>query len=153
MHLALLADHLEAVPIVAKWYFDDSGHKIAGNSLEATCARIKGKLNKTHPPLHVLALIDERPVGVAQWKKFEMPEYPNKEHWLGSVFVAPEYRGGKIGEALAKKVASIAQTNGAKEIYLSTERLDGGLYLKAGWTPYERTISRGDDVLVMIKKL
>jgi GNAT superfamily N-acetyltransferase len=82
-----------------------------------------------------------------------MPEYPDKEHWLGSVFVTPEHRGKSIGGLLANKVAEIAQSKGVKELYLSTERLDGGFYLRAGWTPYERTISRSDEVLVMIKTL
>jgi GNAT superfamily N-acetyltransferase len=153
MQLALLIDHPEAIPLVARWYFDDHGHEIPGNSFEATCARIQGKLNRDIPPVHVLAISDGRPVGVAQWKRYEMPEYPDKEHWLGSVFVTPEHRGKSIGGLLANKVAEIAQSKGVKELYLSTERLDGGFYLRAGWTPYERTISRGDEVLVMIKTL
>lgn len=153
MQLALLIDHPEAIPLVARWYFDDRGHQIPGNTFEATCARIQGKLNRDIPPLHVLAIADGRPVGVAQWKRYEMPEYPDKEHWLGSVFVPPDNRGKSIGTFLANKVAEIAQSRGVKELYLSTERLDGGLYLRAGWTPFERTVSRGDEVLVMIKIL
>jgi GNAT superfamily N-acetyltransferase len=151
MQLALLIDHPEAIPLVARWYFDDRGYEISGNSFEATCARIQAKLSRDYPPLHVLALVDGCPVGVAQWKRYEMPEYPDEEHWLGSVFVIPAHRGKSIGSFLANKVVDIAQSRGVKELYLSTERLDGGFYLRAGWVPYERTISRGDKVLVMVK--
>lgn len=153
LRFSLLADRPDAIPTVADWYFNDIGHKIEGNSFEETCKRIRGKLNRDKPPLHVLAIKEEKVVGVAQWKLREMPEYPEREHWLGSVFVPPEERGQGIALQLALKIAEMADFHGVEQIFLCTEKLDGGLYKKAGWVEFERTISRGDHVLIMVKTL
>jgi hypothetical protein len=47
----------------------------------------------------------------------------------------------------------MAKAHGVTQIYLQTQALDGGLYSRLGWIPYERTVSRGDDVLIMVKDL
>lgn len=92
-------------------------------------------------------------LGVAQWKLFEMAEYPLLENWLGSLFVSPRHRGKGVGQELSKAVAGIAKARGVSQLYLQTQALDGGLYATLGWKPYERTVSRGNDVLVMVRDL
>lgn len=150
---SFLADRPDAIPMIAKWYFEEWGHVQPGNSFEATCEKIKEKLNRDKPPLHVIATCGSDLLGVAQLKLYEMPEYPDKEFWLGSVFVAQPSRGIGIALGLCQKVSEVAKSFGIEELYLSTEHLDGGVYARAGWVPYERTTSRGDEVLVMVKKL
>src|ERR1041384_6254418 len=96
MEFEFLADHPDAVPLVARWYFDQWGHRMAGNSYEKTCERIRGKLNRLRPPLHVVAVEAGAILAVAQIKLREMDIYPDKEHWLGGVFVSPDFRGKGI---------------------------------------------------------
>lgn len=149
----LLADRQDAIPLIANWYFGEWGRHQTDNSVEAAIERIKTKLNRDKPPIHILAVQNDKVVGVAQLKIREMPEYPDKEFWLGSVYVPPEARGQGIAYGLCMQASEIASSIGIKELYLSTENLDGGIYSKAGWLPYERTVSRGDQVLVMVKSL
>ena len=153
MDFQLLADRVEAIPIIAQWYFDEWGHMVVGNSFEKSCERIRGKLNRDKPPLHMLAKEGEKVLGVAQFKLREMEIYPEREHWLGGVFVAPEARGGGIASMLSLRIAEIAQTLGATKLFLQTERLDGGLYARLGWLPLERVRYHGVEVLVMEKEL
>ena len=153
MDFCLLADRTDALPLIARWYFGEWGHEQEGNSLQKTCERIRGKLNRDKAPLHVLAVEGEQVLGVGQLKLYEMDMYPDKEHWLGGVFVRPESRGKGVASGVALKVAEVARSFGVKELFLQTERLDGGLYAQAGWTSVERAISRGDEVLVMVKTL
>lgn len=116
----LLVDRPEAIPLVAGWYFEEWGRHQPDNSVEATIKRIQTKLNRDKPPMHILAVQGENIVGVAQLKIREMPEYPDKEFWLGSVFVSPESRGQGVAYGLCMQASEIANALGIKELYLST---------------------------------
>ncbi|WP_160295922.1 GNAT family N-acetyltransferase [Aliterella atlantica] len=135
---AFLADRQDAIVTVAQWYYEEWG-KVPGNSVEQTIERIKGKLNRDKPPLHILAISRDRFLGVAQLKLREMSIYPEKEFWLGGVFVSPEFRGCNVGSALAEKIAVIAKGFEVKELHLQTEAVDGGLYKRLGWNIIETT--------------
>jgi GNAT superfamily N-acetyltransferase len=82
-----------------------------------------------------------------------MDIYPEKEHWLGGVFVSSEYRGKKIASKIVIKLLSIAESLNVKSLYLQTENLNGGLYSLLGWQPLEQVNYHGVDVLVMEKRL
>ena len=153
MDLIFLADKTEAIPIVARWYFGEWGHKIYNNSVEKICGRLNGNLNREKAPLYVLAVEFESIVGVAQLKIREMDIYPDKEYWLGSVFVPSGSRGKGIASALSLRMAETATQFGADKIHLQTEMLNGGLYAKLGWKPFEQVHYNGLDVLVMEKEL
>jgi GNAT superfamily N-acetyltransferase len=149
---AFLADRQDAIVTVAQWYYNEWG-KVPGNSVEQTIERIKGKLNRDNPPLHILAISTGRVLGVAQLKRREMSIYPEKEFWLGSLFVSHDFRGCGVGSALAEEIAVISKRFGIKELYLQTEVLDGGLYKRLGWNPIEATEYNGVQVFVMVKLL
>ena len=92
-------------------------------------------------------------MGVAQLKFHEMDIYPEKEHWLGGVYVPVEHRGKGIGTQLIRQALRIACTLGVPTLFLQTEELGGGLYASLGWVPVARANNRGLDVLVMEKTL
>jgi predicted N-acetyltransferase YhbS len=148
-----LADRQDAIPIVAKWYFEEWGYNVPGNSILRSIDRINGKVNRSQPPLHILAIEDEKVIGVAQLKLYEMDIYPDREFWLGGLFVTPKSRGKGVGSALANKIATIAVDFGVKELYLQTEALDGGFYQQLGWHPIETVRYKGVHVAVMVRNL
>ncbi len=148
-----LADRQDAIPVVAKWYFEEWGYNVPGNSISASIDRITRKVNREHPPLHILAVEDEKVIGVAQLKLHEMDIYPDREFWLGGLFVTPKFRGEGIGLALANKIAMISADFGIKELYLQTEALDGGLYQQIGWHLIETVRYKGVHVAVMVRNI
>ena len=148
-----LVDRQDAIPQVAKWYFEEWGYNVPGNSIQKSIDRIAGKVNREHPPLHILAMEDQKVLGVAQLKLHEMDIYSEREFWLGGLFVTPNFRGKGIGSALANKIATIAADFGVKELYLQTEALDGGLYQQLGWQPIETVEYKGVNVTVMVRNL
>lgn len=152
LNFVFLADRQDAIPTVAQWYYEEWG-RVPGNSVEQTIERIKSKLNRDNPPFHILAISNDRVLGVAQFKLREMSIYPEKEFWLGSLFVSPEFRGCGVGSSLAEEIAVIAKGIGAKELYLQTEVLDGGLYKSLGWNIIETTEYNGVRVAVMVRQL
>lgn len=153
MELELLADNEKALPIVANWYFEEWGYLKKGNTLIKVTETLREYLNTDKIPLIVLAVEGGEVLGAAQLKYREMDIYPEKEHWLGGVYVSKNYRGNKVAEKIIYKLISIAEQLGVQILHLQTERLCGGLYSDLGWKPIEKVNSRGLNVLVMKKEL
>jgi len=148
--LSLLADRQDAIPLIARWYFDQWGHLIQGETVERTVDRLQIFLNRDKIPFILVASLGGEVAGVAQLKFRELPDlYPDKEHWLGGVYVARDYRGHGLGSLLAEEIARRAPRFGVRTLHLQTERLDGGLYARLGWVALERANNRGLEVLVM----
>jgi GNAT superfamily N-acetyltransferase len=153
MNFTLLADHREAIPQIASWYFDQWGHLRKDADLRDFEKKLQCSLNHDKLPLVILALENEEIVGVAELKFREMAIFPEREHWLGGIYVPVENRGRGIAAQLIQQALRIARTYGVATLFLQTERLDGGLYASLGWTPIEQVNYRGLDVLVMEKIL
>jgi len=154
IEFTFLADRVDAIPIISKWYSDEWGHLVQGHSIESTRDRIEDYMNRDEIPFILVATNDNVLVGAAQLKYREMVEmFPDKEHWLGGVFVAASHRGQGYGSQIVEKIVKMAPRYGVETIYLQTQVLDGGLYADLGWTPYAQVTSRGLDVLVMEQQL
>jgi GNAT superfamily N-acetyltransferase len=145
-----LADRVDAIPTISKWYFDEWGHLVQGDSIERMQDRIEGYMNRDEIPFIVVATHNNDLVGAAQLKYREMAElFPDKEHWLGGIHVAASHRGQGYASQLVGQIVKMAPRYGVETLHLQTEVLDGGLYARLGWTPYAQVTSRGMDVLVM----
>lgn len=153
MEFVYLADHPEAIPIVAKWYYEQWGHQHEVPSLEKSEEILTDYLNRDKIPLLILAKKEEKILGTVQLKFYEMDIYPQKEHWLGGVFVPKQHRGNKIAEKLVLQAMKIAKNHEVKTLFLQTEKLNGGLYKRLGWNLVEKSIYRDKPVLVMRKDL
>ena len=153
MQIELLADRHDAIPVVAQWSFEQWGRRVAGNTLEASVERVMQRLNREQPPLGIVATDGRMILGTAQLKIREMDIYPQYEHWLGGVYVAPQARGKGLGSRLAQEIAARARAFDIAKLYLQTEKLDGGLYARLGWKPIEQVHYHGMHVLVMVREL
>jgi len=153
MDLEFLANKENAIPVLARWYFEEWGHLEKGNTLDKVTEKLHGYLNTDKIPLIVLAVERGEILGAAQLKYREMDIYPEKEHWLGGVYVSKNHRGNKLAEQIIRKVVSIAGKLDVHKLYLQTENLSGGLYTRLGWRPIEQVNYRGLDVLVMEKEI
>ncbi len=149
MKLEFLSDNKQAIPLLANWYFDEWGHVAKGNTLDNVIGKLHEYLNTNQIPLIILAIEGSEILGAAQLKYREMDIYPEKEHWLGGVYVSEKHRGNKIAEKLILELLSIAKKLDVYKLYLQTEDLSGGLYRHLGWKPLEQVNYRNFDVLVM----
>lgn len=154
MDIKLLADVPSAVPTIARWWFDEWGNNAPGRTPETTEAEVRASMNRNLAPAGVVAVDGGHVMGVAVWKPQEMKElYPDRQHWLGGVYVASEARGRGVASGLCMKVIELARRGGAPHLHLQTVRPDGGLYARLGWEPIDRTHHHGHDVLVMVRAL
>lgn len=147
-----LADRPEFVLQVATWYFNEWGHKEPDNSVKKTCERLNARLNRDEAPIPIVAVVDGNVVGVAKLKIHEMDIYPNRDFWLGGVYVDLPSRGQAVGELVVRRIEEISKRLEIKELFLQTKKLTGGLYARLGWTSIEQVNYQGGHVLVMHKK-
>ncbi|GIU35009.1 GNAT family N-acetyltransferase [Shewanella schlegeliana] len=153
MKLQFLADNESALPQIAKWYSDEWGYIGEGRSTKDLELKLRDYLNHDKLPLIILAQDDNELLGAAQLRFHEMDIYPEREHWLGGVYVALEHRGEGIAKALVSAIIDKAKELGINSINLQTEDLSGGLYSTLGWQPVEQVTYHGIKVLVMEKSL
>ena len=149
MEFEYLADNKEAIPILAKWYFDEWGYIEKGNTLDNVTEKLHSYLHIDAIPLIILAIDEGEILGAVQLKYREMDIYPEREHWLGGLYVSEKHRGNNIAEKIILKVISVAKKLGVKTLYLQTENKSGGLYHRLGWQALEQVNYRGVDVQVM----
>jgi len=149
MRLEYLANQVEHLPELAQWYFAEWGSLHSDSSQSSIEESLNQYLNTSEIPLAIIAVETYTLAGAVQLKFREMSIYPEKEHWLGGVYVHPNFRKLGVAETLIERVVEIARGLGVKVLYLQTERLDGGLYSRMGWRAIERVNYRNIDVLVM----
>jgi GNAT superfamily N-acetyltransferase len=153
MHFKLLADCPELIPQIASWYFEEWGHLRKDTGSEYFQTRLERSLNRDSLPLVILALENEQLAGVAELKIREMDIFPEKEHWLGGVYVPAENRRKGVGSKIIQQAIRNARGLGISTLYLQTERSDGGVYASLGWTPIDKASNHGLDVLIMENRL
>jgi N-acetylglutamate synthase-like GNAT family acetyltransferase len=89
-------------------------------------------------------------MGTASVKLHELPNYPEKEHWLSEVYVPVELRGRGIGKNLVKSVTAYSFASSAPCLYLYTPDQQA-LYAKLGWRPIGETVANGERVTLMYR--
>ncbi|MEZ5565194.1 MAG: GNAT family N-acetyltransferase [Gammaproteobacteria bacterium] len=152
--LTFLADQVDAIPIIAQWYLDEWGYLIPDETLDRARVRLQDYLNRDRIPFVLVAIRDDEVIGCAQLKFREMGKlFPDKEHWIGGVYVASRHRGDGVGSLLAETICSRAPDYGVQTVHLQTKRLDGGLYARLGWLPVQQVENHGLQVLVMERHL
>lgn len=152
VYIDLLANHPQHLPTAAQWLFEEWGDSKNELWIANATKKIGAKMSTDSLPAHLIAIQDDKPLGFIALKFHEMEEYPEREHWLGSLYVIPEARGRNIGSALIKEVIKYAELHNVPTISLQTTHLNGGLYAQHGWQPVEQITSHGEEVLVMERK-
>lgn len=153
MEIKLLAHCPEHLETLAEWYVNEWGHLTGVDTIASETEKLKTFLNADKPPLIVVAIEDQNLLGAAQLKFHEMDIYPDKEHWLGGVYVDKNHRGKGIAQKIIEELIECAQKSNVSILYLQTEKMDGGLYKKLGWRALEKVNYHGDEVLVMKRRI
>lgn len=150
----LLSQNPALLPTVAAWYFHQWGTHVPGRSEEDERQRLEVFLHDGALPLLLIAVEYGEPVAAAQLKFHERTERPEREHWLGGVYVRPSHRGLGVAVPLIDDLLARAAEMGARDVYLQTEVDDGGLYRRLGWTALESVEHAGGfPVRIMRRRL
>jgi len=153
MTFTFLKNHPEVLPIIADWYFQEWGYLMENHSVEKEKKRQEIYLNDDKIPFILLGMEKDELIGVIQIKYREMSIYPEKEHWLGGVYVVKAHRGKGVARAIIEKALQMMPDYGVEKLHLQTENLTGGLYAKMGWQALKEVVYNGVRVLVMERKI
>jgi len=148
----LLADQPKLIPILAAWFFDEWGHNYPDLTLEIFEGKLWGRLNRDKLPLVIVLIQDGSPIASASLKIQEMETHPQYLHWLGSVYVLPEFREQGLGSQLVQYTIGEAKRLGVRDLYLYTHSREI-FYTRLGWEPVERPTYHGRMVLIMKQNL
>ena len=153
MKVELLANNQHHLPTIAQWYFDEWGYLNREKTLEKEIQNLQDYLNKDQIPMILIGIENDQLLGAVQLKFREMTIYPEKEHWLGGVYVSKNHRGKGVAREIILHAIEMAKSLEVKTLYLQTENLSGGLYRELGWKPIEKVNYHSVNVLVMEKQI
>lgn len=144
-------DDAELIPLLAGWYLRE---------WEIPVARTEGRL-RNFPrdgfPFHLVLMEHGLPIatgGLYREVGLHMfyPEYKKVGPWIALLYTIPEKRGLGIGAGLCEYLGQMALALGFDEVYLYTHTAER-LYRRLNYQPIERLNYRGNDEVVMKKRL
>jgi GNAT superfamily N-acetyltransferase len=147
-----LADQPELLPVLADWFYDEWGRNDPGSSREKTSNTLAEYLNRDRIPLTIVRLRGSLAIASASLKIQEMETHPQFTHWLGGVYVHPDFRQQGIGSHLVKYSADLAKKLEVCHLYLYT-RDHEHFYTRLGWQEIERPIYQGRVAIIMKRNL
>jgi predicted N-acetyltransferase YhbS len=148
IHFTYLADCPAIINLLATWFHREWGSRNPMLTVDSIKHSLEERLNRDSLPLTFVAFLGKEPIGSASLKINEMEIYPQYLHWLGAVYVLPEYRNQRVGTQTIAHSISEARRLGVSELYLYTREHET-LYAKFGWQPLERSFYHGREVVVM----
>lgn len=155
-HIIPLADRPAHAAGVAARAWQLWGRLIAddtGMSADEFTDVIRSRAVRDRVPLTLIALAGDALVGTVSLKAHEASTAAGLSPWIGGLLVDDAWRGKGLGNALLAAAEAAAVRLGHASLYLSCEPDLEQFYTRAGWTLVRRTLSCGDDVALMEKRL
>lgn len=153
MKIENLADYPELIPTLASWFFNQWGHILPGDSVEAEAADLQTRLNYDQVPLTLIAFYNDIVVGTATLRPHSLSRLRmDLSPWLADVYVPMEYRGKGIGNQLVSAAEEKAKQLGFDILYLyTTDKRE--FYEHLGWFVLEDAVYQSERVFIMQKQL
>ena len=136
MHIDFLGEHIELVPQIAAWQYEEWGDLTPEDSLEKRLELLRGRLNRDRVPLTLIALSGTVPVGTVALVETDLPGREDLGPWLASLLVPAELRRQGIGSALARRAVELAAELGYDELFVFAWD-HHGFYHELGWETFE----------------
>ena len=148
LEIALLADHPEAVDVLAGWFAREWG---VGDTraFEDRRRQLPLRARRDSLPICLLGLVDGEPVATATLKFREIEYADDADFWLGSVYVREDARGRGYGRAIVAAATDLAVARGFVPLYLYT-RDKRELYEHLGWRFVDATVADARPAIVMV---
>ncbi|MFN2214149.1 MAG: GNAT family N-acetyltransferase [Anaerolineales bacterium] len=147
-----LADQPELLPTLADWFYNEWGRNDPDSSREKISTTLGQYLNRDHIPLTIVRLRGSQPIASASLKIREMETHPQYTHWLGGVYVHPDFRKQGIGSHLVEYSAELAKKLKVCHLYLYTRNHEN-FYTRLDWQEIERPTYQGRNTIIMKKNL
>jgi GNAT superfamily N-acetyltransferase len=148
--IAYLADHPEAIPVLAEWFANEWGGVGPRNTVEGYRQSLSDRANRDRLPVCLLGLLDGEPVATATLKFREIEYSEAADFWLGAVYVRGDLRGRGHGGGIVAAAEALAVARHFTPLYLYTPSNEA-LYCHLGWQTVGTTTADGKPATVMAK--
>jgi GNAT superfamily N-acetyltransferase len=146
--IAYLADHPEAIPVLADWFAREWGQGSPAMESAAIGQRLAAQASRDELPVTLLGLLDGEPVATATLKFRELDYSPEADYWLGSVYVREDMRGRGFGRAIIAAAEAAAAEIGWVPLYLYSPS-KASLYRRLGWESVGETTANAKRATVL----
>jgi len=148
MEIVSIADHLQFIPTIAKWHWDEWGHTYPSGSLRGWTEGLAKRTNRDRIPTTYVALEGGEPIASTTLVEHDMSTHRDLTPWLAGVYVKPEHRRRGIGAALVTHTQHKAVQMGVQRLYLYTNSARD-FYRKLGWDDFATDLYEGRPVTIM----
>ena len=152
VNVELLADHLELVPVIARWHWDEWGIYDPQGTPEKWAEGLAARTQRNRIPMTFVAFYNDQPVGSAALVEHDMEIRRDLTSWLAGVYVQPDFRSRGVASRLVNTAMTAARELGIETLYLYT-RSAVGLYARLGWVELEPVMYQGRKVTIMCIRL
>lgn len=130
--IEFLADHLDSIPTLVKWFRAQWSHYYANWSDEEMMQDFLEDVSRTSLPSRLVAFKSNELVGtvILRDSETETPSEPQVE--LGGLYVVESYRGLGVGTELVQAGMNLAREQGYSEITATTVNA-AGILERLGW--------------------
>jgi GNAT superfamily N-acetyltransferase len=149
MQIASIADHLDLVPVIAKWHFAEWGHLDPDGTLASWTEGLGHRTKREAIPTTYVALEEDELLGSVTLVEQDMLTRPDLSPWVAGVYVAAAQRHRGIGSALVGHAVRQAAQMGIERLYLYTHPARA-FYQKLGWQVLEEVVYEGRPVAIMM---
>jgi GNAT superfamily N-acetyltransferase len=156
LHVELLVDNPEALPILKEWferewepYYGSDGSGDANKDLRDSC-------NRDELPIAMVAILGGEICGTAALKVESVSTHKHLTPWLAALLVLPEFRRRGVAERLIAAVEEKAKQLGFRHIYVGTSEGSGtpeSALRKRGWKFIERSPNTLSEISILQKAL
>jgi GNAT superfamily N-acetyltransferase len=153
MNIESIADHLELLPIIGKWHWDEWGHADPNGSVDTWTDGLRERILRDKVPTTYIALSDQSELlGSVTLVDHDMDTHQELTPWLAGLYVSDEFRNLGIGSKLVNHAAEKARRMGITKLFLYSSTA-AGLYTKLGWQIVDEEFYEGEEVSVMVLNL
>ena len=150
MDIEYLADHKDAIPVLARWSFDEWSYLHPERSLSDVEKLMLERSNKEQMPLCLVAIDGSNIIGMVALKTSDLESRPELSPWLDGLYVDKKHRRNGVGTRLVLAIEKEAARLGVNKLFLYTSDSEK-IYSKLSWILRERTEWQGHTVTVMEK--
>ncbi|MFL5761880.1 MAG: GNAT family N-acetyltransferase [Thermomicrobiales bacterium] len=140
-----LADHPDLVETLAGWHWAAWGQP---GALPHWVETLRARAHRERIPTTFVAMAGDEPIGSVSIVERDMTTHPELGPWLAAVYVAPAFRGRKVGSELVQQAVRRVAELGAEQVYLYTDDAQG-FYERLGWSAVAREQYQGHRVVIM----
>ena len=147
--IGFLADHLDTIPTLIKWFRDQWPDYHAEISQEEMRLDFLEEASRDRLPIRLVAFESNHLVGTITLRETNTEKPPEFQQELGGLFVVASNRGHGIASELVRAGMQVAREQGYETVFATTVTV-AGILERLGWE-YIKTVVHSDGPLALYR--